>query len=97
MILHRNSYTVKVKVSVVEWEHQNEASVHRGIRRRSQACLWLRVVSMLQYIERTNPRSAWKTPPSTLWPTSVSRSWPSSFWRREAKADQCRTSFRNNL
>ena len=48
------------------------------------------------HIERTNPRSAWKTPPSTLWPTSVSRSWPSSFWRtREAKADRCRTSFCN--
>ena len=33
-------------------------------------------------------------PPSLLWPTSVSRFWRSSFWRtREAKADQCRTSF----
>ena len=27
MIFRRNSYTVKV--SVVEWQHQNEASVHR--------------------------------------------------------------------
>ena len=47
------------------------------IRRRSQACL--RVVSVLQHIERTNPWSAWKTLPSTLWPTSVSWSWPMVF------------------
>ena len=29
MIFRRNSYTVKFKVFVVEWQRQNEASVHR--------------------------------------------------------------------
>jgi len=29
MIFRRNSYTVKFKVSVEEWQRQNEASVHR--------------------------------------------------------------------
>ena len=29
MIFRQNSYTVKFKVSVVEWQRQNEASVHR--------------------------------------------------------------------
>ena len=29
MIFRRNTYSVKFKVSVVEWQCQNEASVHR--------------------------------------------------------------------
>jgi len=40
----------------------------------SIAIVFARMVSMLQHIERKNPRSAWKT--STPWPTSVSQSWP---------------------
>ena len=29
MIFRQNSHTVKLKVSVVEWQHQNEANIHR--------------------------------------------------------------------
>jgi len=32
MIFHRMSYTVKFKVAVVEWQRQNEASVHRPVK-----------------------------------------------------------------
>ena len=49
MIFRGNSYAVKFKVSVVEWQHKNEASVHRPAKEfaddRSQVCP--RVVSML--------------------------------------------------
>ena len=38
------AYTVKFKVSVVEWQHQNEASVHRPAKEftndRKRVCEW---------------------------------------------------------
>jgi len=75
MIFCRNSYAVKFKVAVVEWQRQNEASVHRTAKERwrSQACS--RMVSMLQHIERRNPRSVGKHCRLRRG-QPVSRSWP---------------------
>jgi len=38
IIFRRNSYTVKFKVSVVEWQHQKEASVHRPAKEFMNDC-----------------------------------------------------------
>ena len=80
----------KFKVSMVEWQHKNEASRHRTAK-ELKACLW--VVLTLWHIERTNTQSASKKPQSTLWPTSVSHLDQKVYRMREAKADQCQTSF----
>ena len=50
MIVHRNSYAVKV--SVVEWQRQNEASVHRTAEKftddRKRVREWCRCYSTLK-------------------------------------------------
>ena len=50
MIFRRNSYTVKV--SVVEWQRQNEASVHgiagKFIDGRKRVCEWCQCYSTLK-------------------------------------------------
>ena len=52
MIFHRNSYTVKFKVSVVEWQCQNEASIHRQAKEFADdnkcVCEWCQCYSTLK-------------------------------------------------
>jgi len=62
VIFRRNSYTVKFRVSVVEWQHRKPTSTDQ-----------LRNSPMMATVSASgiNLRSACKTPPSTLWPTSV--------------------------
>ena len=48
----RNSYTVKFKVSVVEWHRNNEASLHKTAKRfsvdRKRVCEWCQKYSTLK-------------------------------------------------
>ena len=48
----RNSYTVRLKVSVVEWQHKNEVSIHRTAKHFLIACKrvheWCQKYSLLK-------------------------------------------------
>ena len=50
--LRRNSYSIKFKVSVVEWHHNNEASLHKTAKRfsidRKRVCEWCQKYSVLK-------------------------------------------------
>ena len=88
MIFRRNSYTVKFKVSVVEWQCQNEASVHGTAKEftddRKRVCEWCQRYSTLkECLENTAVYTVANLCQSIL--TIEFQGWRT----REAKADQC--------